>query len=266
MKTFEELGRLTPEQEKAPYAHFYCRPAPVIQPECMRIIENGSDMCPDDAITDVNISQILYPDKINIENGYCVLPDGTGYVAACHHMPQVTYDMYRFWLGWWTAEDSGTRYKVWCPGKHFAAFHTYTAEDIGGDYLELYFGSSIRPDPSLISIDTAEMAKSTCVMADGGNFLAKVYGAKRELMPTACLVCHFIYLDDANEGITMRSRFWFGCQALDGHITRVLEPGRRITMNYLSAFYEHNCLEMSYLRDLLPPLYEQEVLDKVKGS
>lgn len=262
MKTIAEMAALTPEQRKAPYAAFYDRPAPVIPPECQQIIDHGSDMDSADAVIDHNISVMLHPEQIRVENGYCVLPDGTGYVAAKHHMPNVTFDMYKFWLGWWTVEDHDTRYKIWCPGKHTAAFFTYSSEEIGGRLEEIYFGSSIRQDPRLINLDLDEMAQSTCVMADGGNALSKTYGAPPEELPICGLICHFIYEEPGVPGIIMRSRFWFGCQALNGHITPVLAPGQRVSKEYLHGFYEHNCLEMNALSDLLPDLYRQQVLDK----
>ena len=259
MKTIAEMAALTPEQRKAPYAAFYDRPAPVIAPECAAIIDHGSDMDPADAVTDKNISIMLHPEQLTVENGYCVLPDGTGYVAAKHVMPGVSFDMYRFWLDWWGAEDCDTRYKIWCPGKHTAAFYTYTSEEIDGKLEEIYFGSSIRQDPRLIHLDLDEMKKSNCVMADGGNALFKTYGAGPDVLPLSGLICHFIYEEPGVDGIVMRSRFWFGCQALGGHITPVLAPGQRVKKEYLHGLFEHNCLEMSGLRDLLPPLYRQQV-------
>lgn len=262
MKTIEEMAALTPEQRKAPYAVFYDRPAPVIAPECLEIIQKDSDMDAADAITGGNISLMLHPEQIRVENGYCALPDGTGYVAARHVMPGVTFEMYKFWLGWWTAEDHDTRYKIWCPGKHTGAFYTYSSEEIGGRLEEIYFGSSITHDPRLIGLDRYEMFHSTCVMADGGNAMSKTYGAPPEEPPVCGLVCHFIYEEPGVPGITMRSRFWFGCQALGGRITPVLAPGQRIEKEWLRSYYEHNCLEMSGLRDLLPDLYRQQVPER----
>ncbi len=261
MKTIQEMAALTPEQRKAPYAAFYDRPAPVIPPECLQIIEHGSDMDPADAITDLNISAMLHPDRIKVENGYCILPDGTGYVAARHVMPGVTFDMYKFWLGWWKAEDHDTRYKIWCPGKHTAAFYTYTSEEIGGKLEEIYFGNSITHDPRLISLDPDEMSRSVCVMADGGNAMSKTYGAPPEEPPMCGVVCHFIYEEPGVPGITMRSRFWQGCQALGGHIVPLRAPGQRVELERLHGLFEHNCLEMNGLGDLLPGLYRQQVLE-----
>lgn len=262
MKTIQELAALTAEQRKAPYASFYDRPAPRLAPECAQVLAHGSNMDPADVVNDRNIQVMLHPRQIAVENGYCVLPDGTGYVAARHVMPEVTFDMYQFWLDWWTAEDQETRYKIWCPGKHIGAFYTYSSELIGDKLEEIYFGTNFRHNPGLINIDVTEMRASTCVMADGGNAISKVYGAPPEEPPVCGTVCHFIYVEPGVPGITMRSRFWFGCQALNGHIVPVLAPGQRISKEYLHSLYEHNCLEMSGLRDLLPELYRQQVANR----
>lgn len=257
--TWREMALLTTEERTAPYAHFYDRPAPAIDAGCLAVIEGGSDMSAADAVTDEKIGTMLHPQTIAVENGYCLLQDGTGYVAACHPMPGVSFEMYRFWINWWSREDIQTRYKIWCPGKHNAAFASYTSEEIGGKLEELYFGGSFTEDPTMIGLDREALAASTCVMADGGNILSKTYGAPAEAYPLCGVVCHFIYEEPGIPGIIMRSRFWFGCQARDGHITPTLAPGQRIERAFLHGLYEHNCLEMSYLRDLLPPLWQQQL-------
>ena len=144
MKTIQELATLTAEQRKAPYASFYDRSVPRLAPECAQVLAHGSNMDPADVVNDRNIRVMLHPRQIAVENGYCVLPDGTGYVAARHVMPEVTFDMYQFWLDWWTAEDQETRYKIWCPGKHIGAFYTYSSELIGDKLEEIYFGLNFR--------------------------------------------------------------------------------------------------------------------------
>lgn len=260
MKSWAEMAKLTPEQEKAPYAHFYYRPAPEFEPWNQKVLEQGSSLRPEDAILAENISDMLHPERIKAESGYCVLPDGTGYVAVLHRWPGITMDMYNFWNDWWTKEDSETRYKIWCPGKHVGAFFTYTSEDIGGNLEEIYFGGSVRQDPSLLGLNLEEMKKSNCVMTDGGNALSKTYGAGEQVPPTAGVVCHFMYQEE--DGLTMRSRFWFGYQVLGGGLVKMLAPGTRVSESMLKGIFEHNVLEMACLRDLLPPLYKQEVLDK----
>lgn len=254
------LAQLTPEQRKAPYAHFYDLPIPPISPAQQAVLDNGSDMDPADAITAANINLMLHPEQIKVSNGYCLLPDGSGYVAAEHHWPDVTMDMYNFWLDWWTKEDSDTRYKIWCPGEHYGAFFTYSSENIGGRCCEIYFGGSVRPDPRLLGLDIDEMAKSSCVMADGGNALSKYTDERPEVFPLPGLVCHFMYQEE--KGLTVRSRFWFGCQAIGGSIVNIMEPGMTIGLDHLKGIFHHNVLEMTRLGDLLPRLYREVVEGK----
>lgn len=198
---------------------------------------------------------MLHPKQIKVANGYCLLPDGSGYVAAEHHWPDVTMDMYNFWLDWWTKEDSDTRYKIWCPGEHYGAFFTYSSENIGGRCCETYFGGSVRPDPRLLALDLEEMSQSNCVMADGGNALSKYTDEGPEAFPLPGLVCHFMYQEE--KGLTVRSRFWFGCQALGGSIVNIMEPGMTVDLDHLKGIYRHNVLEMTRLGDLLPRLYRE---------
>jgi phloretin hydrolase len=50
------------------------------------------------------------------ERGYCVMPDGTGFVAGLTKMPGVTMEMLDWWFYWHGLED--LRYSIWCPTDH----------------------------------------------------------------------------------------------------------------------------------------------------
>lgn len=258
LQRYEEMTRLTPEQEKAPYAHFYHRPYPEIDPLSLQTIREGAEIAPADAVTGENLRLMLHPEQLRAERGYCVLPDGTGYVAAIHRLPGASLEMYNFFRTWWPEADTDTRYKIWCPGKHVCAYYTYSSEIIGGRLEEIYFGQNFSHDPTLLGLDPAEMKAGGCVMADGSSALSKSYGAGPDARPMPGVVCHFIYEDP--EGLTMRSRFWFGCQVLGGGIVNIMEPGMKVDTDFLHGIFEHNILEMAYLGNLIVPLYKQEVL------
>jgi anaerobic selenocysteine-containing dehydrogenase len=62
------------------------------------------------------MNELLNPGYVEVETGYCTMPDGSGYMALLMPMPGVTADMVRWWMAWFTLDD--LRYKVWSPRDH----------------------------------------------------------------------------------------------------------------------------------------------------
>lgn len=66
-------------------------------------------------ITDIN--RLLDPDYAAEDEGYCICPDGTGYVGEKFFYPGVTKEMFEWWFAWHGLE--GTRYRIWDPKGHY---------------------------------------------------------------------------------------------------------------------------------------------------
>ena len=90
------------------------RPAPA--PERIAAMDQPID--PSKALPIERISDLLNPGYGEVEAGWCVLPNGAGYVANHIPMPGVTVDMVNWWYAWHGLED--LRYKLWWPQDHFA--------------------------------------------------------------------------------------------------------------------------------------------------
>ncbi|MDY5023447.1 MAG: hypothetical protein SPE99_13750, partial [Blautia sp.] len=191
------------------------------------------------------------------ENGYCVMPDGTGYVAALHQMPEVTLEMYKWWNEWRWKGDCNGRYKIWCPGKHLVCHNIFVSEEIGGKIEEIYFQEGISENPEKVGLNQEEMKKHGLLMADGGGAWSKVRDEAPDVPAMGGIVIHFIYQHKNGKGITMRSRFWKGYSIGNG-VYKSLAPGQKESMKSLKGLFEHNCIEMAYLNSLLPSLYRDE--------
>jgi hypothetical protein len=61
-------------------------------------------------------NDLLNPGYLPCERGYCIMPDGTGFIAMLTEMPGVTMDMIEWWFVWHGVED--LRYAIWCPTDH----------------------------------------------------------------------------------------------------------------------------------------------------
>lgn len=86
--------KLFPEEEKMPLAkYFYNYPLHAPTPVEMQIINQLNPMNPEDAILPENFMDLLKPygyDKIEL--GYCMFPDGSGYVATYRVRPRISVE------------------------------------------------------------------------------------------------------------------------------------------------------------------------------
>lgn len=65
-------------------------------------------------------------EKEEVENGYCILPDGHSYVTCTQYYPEFTVDMLMWWFDFLNHRPKGMaigkgnlRYKIWCPPDHW---------------------------------------------------------------------------------------------------------------------------------------------------
>lgn len=255
---YEKYARLTEKESQFSYARYFFRPFPGISEEQENILKYGSRLTCKEALLPQNMSEMFWPEKIKTENGYCVMPDGTGFVAAIHQMPEVTLEMYRWWNEWRMKGDSNGRYKIWCPGKHLVCHNIFVSEEIGGKIEEIYFQTGITESPEKIGLDPEAMERSRLLLADGGGAWSKVVGEAPDVPPIGGIVIHFIYQHENGKGITMRSRFWKGFSIGEEGVYKSLAPDQKESMKSLRGLFEHNCIEMEYLNSLLPSLYKEE--------
>jgi hypothetical protein len=253
---YPEGTTLNEQERQAPYARFFDRPQPPISAEQQRAAQGELSPEWQEGMPERALSELLHPEKIRTENGFCLLPNGGGYVAALHEMPNITLEMYKWWNCWRMEADCGARYKIWCPGKHYACYENYVAEDCGSGLEEIYFISSITGEPEKIGYTPQAMAAAGMLLADGGNAFSKLRSAPALSLPMAGVVIHFLYRGAAG-GLCMRSRFWKGYQVRGGRLVPVLAPGQQETLVSRRGLFEHNCLEMAFLRTLLPPLWQE---------
>jgi len=65
------------------------------------------------------LNSLLDPGHHAVENGFCELADGTGYLASRVPFPGCTGEMLHWWY-WWCAVEPA-RFTLWYPHSHIAA-------------------------------------------------------------------------------------------------------------------------------------------------
>ena len=112
-------NKLTEEQRKQPYAKFfeYLTDDYGIPEELRARIHPEHPMDSAKALKITEIDKALDPNYQGEDEGFCVFPDGSGYVGEKLFYPGVTKEMFEWWFAWHGLED--TRYRIWDPKAHY---------------------------------------------------------------------------------------------------------------------------------------------------
>lgn len=116
---------LCPEEKALSYAKYMDFPMEEPDPRSMQIWNAGP--VPEETVLRIeNINELFKPGYLPCEQGYCVLSDGTGFVANYVRMEGVTTEMIDWWFTWHfvkppsVPEGNGNlRYKIWNPYEHW---------------------------------------------------------------------------------------------------------------------------------------------------
>ena len=110
--------QLKPEERALSYAKYYDLPITPIPPEKLAVLQAGP-IDPKLALPIERRNDLLNPGYLDCEVGWCVMENGTGYLANLTPMPGVTPEMFNWWFAWHGLEDM--RYRIWDPEDHFYA-------------------------------------------------------------------------------------------------------------------------------------------------
>lgn len=258
---------LTPEERAKSYAAYYDLPMTAIPGEKLKVLAGGM-IDPAKALDIRNRNDLFRPGYLDCEIGYCVMPDGTGFLANHTVMPGVTAEMIDWWFAWHALED--LRYKIWDPEDHFYARADNRArvldeslpmrertqgvthdvlEDIGGgaDPLLISFAA-----PETLGYDGGKVGTECCSTLFVANG-ASPAGAKNKM---AAVMTHFVR--DVEGGVELRSRFWIGYQIINGQPVKVVPEGAAVPEIAVKGLFAHNLKEFTHLAAILPSVYAEE--------
>ncbi len=177
-----------------------------------------SPMQPADALKVEDIDSLLDPGYHGVENGFCELADGSGYVASLVPLPGCTGEMYRWWF-WWHAVESA-RYTLWYPYNHVSVRPrepevlvrpglTHEQRYVGTTHdVDEYIGPELLEvairfvDPAEIGLDATRFAEAGIV----AHACARV-SLRRPGIESVTMV-HLAR--KTSDGIEQRSRYWIG--------------------------------------------------------
>ncbi|MBE6017095.1 MAG: hypothetical protein E7233_05740 [Lachnospiraceae bacterium] len=260
---------LFPEEEKMPLAkYFYNYEVKMPTPLEMQIIDAGP-MKLEDAILPENFTDLLKPTGYDkVEMGYCMFPDGSGYVATYRvRPPHISGEMERWYRNWRNLKSKSMvpghgnlRYKIWLPADHFDHYYVnwidgtdgvFTTESLDlGEGDRLY--NTIRHQFDVRDFGvTEEQLKE---LKDAGiNFNGK--GSWESFDEPGSHLCLSITRPCPWGGVETRSREWIGWRPVNGKLVR--DESTYCTEEYLRKVVIHTLVEWNHLYTFLPDLYAE---------
>jgi hypothetical protein len=265
------LPELTPEEQARPFAKYLFEEMPQPGPAHMALMDSPCD--PVKAISPEQINDLLNPGDLDVEIGWCNLPNGAGFIANKMVYPGVTAEMVDWWFAWHPLED--LRYRIWYPPQHggimlspegrkrlldssiplaernWGVVHHVTENcDCGMENIDINFLS-----PQDFGFDMSRWKKPNVATFAGGFGWAVSVNKNDESITAPALMCHIFRETPA--GLEHRTRFWMGYRMSCGKPESTLPPGIQVPAVAIQGLARHNVKEFTRFGDFLPRIYQE---------
>ncbi len=260
---------LSENEKKLPLAKYYDLPIEMPDPSTMQII-NAGPMDPRDVPPPESFPCLMLPpgQYHKIETGYCVLPDGTGYLAVYKRFdPRISVKMRRWWGSWMNVYSKNTipsegnlRYKIWMPIEHIDHHFVNGKDGTDGVYtLEtLDLGAGEEPIGSVHHTIPEEEYPLYGVSKEKIDAYRAMGCSLRVAWESFDIpgshFCVGVTRPHPLGGFEQLTREWMGYKPMNGKLVRDDYP---VTEEYLKNIIMHNIMELQHMAKFLPELYEE---------
>lgn len=252
---------LTEKEREKSYAKYFNMPYPPVAEETLAQMAESMD--PAFALPLENLNDLLKPGYLPREVGYCMMPDGSGYVSSYVKMPGVTREMIEWWFAWHGMES--LRYKIWDPDDHYEAHVSkqhlkqrlnpelslceknwntsdFVLENVGDgtSALRISFRS---PESFGFDMEEFNKQKVTAICAHSGP--------PNWDIPRTTFV-HFAR--EIEGGIELRTRFWLGWMIVN---KKPIRTDFQFDIRRVAGLAKHSPKEYTRLASILPQLYAE---------
>lgn len=269
--SYATLPELFPEEKLMPLSkYYYDYPVKDLPEELKRQIY-GPAMDPADAVPVQRFVDWLKPcgQYEKVENGYCMFPDGSGYLCTYMKIPDNIEMKKIFWyLNWMNFQPASSvlghgnlRYKIWNPSDHWDHYfinwtdksdgiHTTESLDMGEGDRKV---NSIRHSFSLRKFGLTD-EKMEQIKASGCNINENSDWESFDEPGSHITMGQIRPCKDG--GFERRSAEWIGWRPTnDGKLVR--ESRTKCDEAYLQMVLYHTQIEWRHLFDFINDLYEE---------
>lgn len=260
---------LTPEERARPLSKYYDLPMTLPGPLVMQIV-NAGPMKPEDVPPPEKFADIMLPpgEYSKIEMGYCLLPDGTGYLAVYKRFdPRISVQMRRWWGNWVNVYSKNSvpgqgnlRYKIWNPIEH----------------IDHHFVNGKDGTDGVSTLETLDLGRGEEAIGSVHYTIPEeeypLYGVSKERIEEyrkmGCSLrmawetfdipgthfCCGVTRPHPLGGFEQLTREWMGWKPVNGKFVRDDYP---VTEQYLKDVMIHNIMELDHMARFLPQVYEE---------
>lgn len=265
-----QLASLSPEEQSKAYAKYYGDPVPP-DPAHLEMMDTPCD--PSKAIYPEQMNDLLNLGELNMEIGWCSLPNGAGFIANRILYRRVTAEMIDWWFAWHPLED--LRYRIWYPPQHAGialsaasrermldpsipmpeknwgvTHHIMEDCDCGMENIDITFLS-----PRDFGFDMKRWTEPYVSTFVGGFGWSSPATKTDRTIKAPSLMCHIFR--SIPGGLEHRTRFWMGYRLCQGKPELALPPGVSVPAIAVQGLARHNVREFSNLAALLPEIYAE---------
>ena len=269
-RTTAERPPLTELEKTRPFAKYYRDPVP---PDPAHLAKMDAPCDPAKAIFPEQINELLNPGYLDVEVGWCNLPNGAGFIANCYQYEGVTAEMVDWWFAWHSLEN--LRYRIWYPPQHgglmlspesrkrlldpkvpireknWNVIHHVTENcNSGMENVDINFLS-----PADFGFDMTRFKEPEVATFHGGYGWACSVNKTGESITAPAMMCHIFR--NIPGGIEHRTRFWMGYRRSNGKPELSLPPGVQVPAVAVQGLARHNVCEFKNLSVLLPEIYKE---------
>ena len=245
---FTKIPELSDDQKKSPYAHYYYEPVHPPAQEVFDAVRQGNEMDCSLALAPVDVKKLFIPGSLKKYNGYCVLPDDTGFLIIRTQARGYTKELENWFNGW--ISDPGydnLNYKIWLPGLHLSPVGSEICEDIGWGPVTL----EKVPDKYSGLQDILRASVSACDICIGMSSIMKPLNP--EDAPFKYSLVRTVKLDAS--GADDVTCVWCGIHFIGGKPVRVIERGECVDLERVRLFASHIAWELERKYYLAPKLF-----------
>jgi hypothetical protein len=237
---------LTEEEAKSPYARYYHMGRTAVSLEFSKHFEYDAMMDPTKAIMPDEFKRVNRPGYMEVENGFCILPNGIGYAAILVKQDGLTDEMMQHFITHFNPEGD-LFYKIWCPTNHYRHYTDLAIEDYGWGPCALDFKKIFGPENTGLG-DAWKANDPDCIFIIGANVATTslhhpngepIYGTEIQ------------YHRYTPTGREIRIRFWLGLNIENGKPLIHLPNNKPIDPFALRSLGEHAAWEFgTYTRNI----------------
>jgi hypothetical protein len=265
-----KLAPLNLEEQSRAYDKYYRDPVQP-DPRHLKIMDTPCD--PSQAIYPEQMNDLLDSGHLQVEIGWCNLPNGAGFIANRNLYKNVTAEMIDWWFAWHPLEDQ--RYRIWYPPQHVAigldiesrrrildpeipireknwgVTHHVTEDcNCGMEHIDITFLS-----PEDFGFDMTRWKEPYVATFVGGFGWSSPAHKTDHPIKAPSLMCH-IFRNTA-DGLEHRTRFWMGYRMSNGRPELSLPPGFAVPTPAVQGLARHNVHEFRNLSVLLPEIHKE---------